>query len=261
MSEEIIGSTEPMDWNLSLTPHNENQDKLSGDITRLWDYPAVVWNVRLRDWKKNRTNLKIQCDIQTGRRFKEAVRLFHKSDYSSPNDLAGQTYLVKGHTVSIDKFERMTRWIYDKDTNQTMLKDCWVIRVIHDPGYSVRSDLLFEKQGDNNTQYRFYKESSLTETIIWSNNNLSLKDTIPTSVTLTSVKEDAYKYDNSRIHLDLGNELSIPTENDKLPLPVLIKSNDSQSISESPFKDSSDVFLPNMDKRSDELIPPTPLVD
>ncbi len=261
MSEEVIGSTEPMDWNLSLTPHNEDQDKLSGDITRLWNYPAVVWNVRLRDWKKSRTNLKIQCDIQTGRRFKEAVRLFHKSDYSSPNDLAGQTYLIKGHTASIDKFERMTRWIYDKDTNQTMLKDCWVIRVIHDPGYSVRSDLLFEKQGDNNTQYRFYKESSLTETIIWSNNNLSLKDTIPTSVTLTSVNEDAYKYDNSRIHLDLGNELSIPTENDKLPLPVLIKSNDSQSISESPFKDSTDVFLPNMHKRSDELISPTSVVD
>lgn len=261
ISSDFISSQEPKDWNVSITPWNQNQNQFSGDVTRLWNYPSFVWNIRLKDWKHNQTRVRIQTDIQSGRKFKETVTLFYKKDYSSPYDITGKTYLIKGHTAYIEKFERMKRWFHDKDTNQTSQRECWILRVIHNPGFTVRGDLIFERQEDNDIQYRFYKESSITETIIWINKDISMKDTLPTMVTLTSVNENDFKDDSSRIHLDLGNELPIPTDNDRIPLPILIKEYESQTDSESPFKTLPDVLLPNKERVLSETLSPTSTLD
>lgn len=261
ISGDFISSQEPKDWNVSITPWNQNQNQFSGDVTRLWNYPSFVWNIRLKDWIHNQTRVRIQTDIQSGRKFKETVTLFYKKDYSSPYDITGKTYLIKGHTAYIEKFERMKRWFHDTDTNQTSQRECWILRVIHNPGFTVRGDLIFERQEDNDIQYRFYKESSITETIIWSSKDISMKDTLPTMVTLTSVNENDFKDDSSRIHLDLGNELPIPTENDRIPLPILIKEYKSQTDPESPFKTLPDALLPNKERIISETISPTSTLD
>ena len=225
-SDAITIDPEPSDISLVIKPLDQSGKKFNGNIRRMWNYPSNVWKITIYNWNESRLIPSIQCDIQLGRAFDSVLTLFAGKDYVRESDLNGLTFHSQNKDVHIEYFEKAMRLVPDENFQKFVRKPCWVIRTKQDKPAVMRADLEFNDSIPKLTEYRYFHDSGIYETIIWpSGESTTLESlTTPTSIQFRPIHQKLNSPASSTIRLDLVNNLPIPTDKDPWPLPVELPS-------------------------------------
>lgn len=218
----IMTDPEPSDISLLIKPADQSGKRFSGNIRRMWNYPTNVWKITIYDWTESRHIPSIQCEIQEGRAFDSVVTLFAGKDFVRESDLNGFKTHSENATLNIEQFQKTMRWVPDDSFQKVVRKPCWVIRTKQDKPAILRADLEFNDSIPRMTEYRYFHESGISETIIWPPDESSDLENLksPTFIHFRPIHQKLNLPNPSTIRLDLGNNIPIPTEKDPWPVPV-----------------------------------------
>ena len=219
-------SPEPVDISFVIKSNENSNIRYNGIIRRVWDYPANTWKLTIFDWQSLPITPSVEIIIDSGKKFTPLLTLIYNKDYSDSGELNNQSYASSDLKITISRFSKEMRLVPDNNFKGNILKPCWIIRTNNNRKEMIRADLEFSHKLRMNSEYRYFSDSGICETIIWpATDNIKLDDLeTPQAISMRSGLNNETRIPDDTIHLILRNKNIVPSEKDPWPLPIELRS-------------------------------------